>query len=222
MPDSAYPLRMRRAPNLRRRPWEVSYRDPRTTKSSLCPKCTVRCGGTEGTFSVRPHGRSWCQFAWPCAELASSNFWHAGSGAARRYSRRERTYTLMMTTTGKRDVNEPAMHRNSAREDVNGETGRNTRRKPKIIESSCVAVIVAANVCAIHERHCCERAISRSRRSFAILWLMRNYMLIDCSIIRDTAKSVVVIEIGHLSAVRLVWYPFMSHVGGGPRNAGRN
>lgn len=182
MPDSSYPQRMQRTPNLRRRPWGVSYRGPRTTKSSLCPKCTVRCGGTEGTFSVRPHGRSWCQFAWPCAELASSNFWHAGSGAARRYSRRERTYTHIDDDNhGKTGCQRTRVHRNSAREDVNGETGRNTRRKPKITESSCMAVVVAANVCAIHERHCCERAI-RKRRS--ILPPCDSCAIISKSIIR--------------------------------------
>lgn len=110
---------------------------PRTTKSSLCPKCTVRCDGTEGTFSVWPHGRSWCQFAWPCAELASSNFWHAGNGAARRYSRQEHTYTHVDDDNhGKTGCQRTHVHRNSAREDVNGETGRNTRHKPKITESS--------------------------------------------------------------------------------------
>lgn len=37
IPDGACKRRMRCAPNLRRRPWGVSYRG--LTKSSLCPKC---------------------------------------------------------------------------------------------------------------------------------------------------------------------------------------
>lgn len=56
----------------------VSYRG--LTKSSLCPKCrAAHRGGTQRghSRSLRPHGRSWCQFAWPCAELASGrHFWH--------------------------------------------------------------------------------------------------------------------------------------------------
>jgi hypothetical protein len=66
-------------------------------------------------------------------------------------SARERTYTYTTHVDddnhGKTGCQWTRVHRNSAREDVNGETGRNTRCKPKITVSSCMAVAVA-NVCA--------------------------------------------------------------------------
>lgn len=89
------------------------------------------------------------------------------------------------------------VHRNSEREDVNGETGRNTRRRPKITESSCVAVVVTANVCTIRGRHCCERTVWKRR---SIWHLCDSCAITSTSIIRDTAKLiVVVVEIGNPS-----------------------
>lgn len=57
-------------------------------------------------------------------------------GAPRRHSRRrERAHTRADDDNhGKTGRQRTRVHRNSEREDVNGETGRNTRRRPKITD----------------------------------------------------------------------------------------